>query len=135
MPAFLGNLSTTEILVVGIVAVLIFGRRLPEVASQTFGQLRRLRQGMDQFRRETGIDREMRSIEHTIGDLQRDVTIEPRPAASSPPPIHRADPVFPTRPRPLPAPQAPPAAASDVPPPAPDPATGVPAPQEPEPGS
>ena len=144
MPAFLGNLSTTEILVVGIVAVLIFGKRLPEVASQTFGQLRRLRQGMDQFRRETGIDREMRSIEHTLGDLQRDVTIEHRPAASSspsiprapaipPPPIRPPDPVLPTPLRPLPAPQPPEVTASETPPPAPE--APAPHPQEPEPGS
>jgi Sec-independent protein translocase protein TatA len=139
VPAFLGNLSTTEILVVGIVAVLIFGKRLPEVASQTFGQLRRLRQGMDQFRRETGIDREMRAIEHTMGDLQREATIDPRPAPSAPAPVHRAaDPVLPTPLRPLPAPvpppdaagETPPATAGEAPPSAPGPAT----PQESEPG-
>jgi Sec-independent protein translocase protein TatA len=89
--ALIGNLSATEILVVGIVAVLIFGKRLPEVASQTYSQIRKLREGMDQFRRDTGIDRELSSIQTTLTDVHRDVqkgmTIDARSTPSTGAPI------------------------------------------------
>jgi len=135
VPAFIGNLSATEILVIGIVAVLIFGKRLPEVASQTYGQIRRLRQGLDQFRRETGIDREFHSIERTLHDVQHEITTEPKSIPSVPPIRYgAADAVALPAPtlQPLPPPVPPPSdPARDALPPA-DPVHPA---QDPAPGS
>jgi len=64
--SLIGNLSPLEIVVVGVLAILIFGKRLPEVASRALYQLRRLRRSMEDMRRETGIDREIRSIERSV---------------------------------------------------------------------
>ncbi len=109
MPAFLWNLSPLEFVLIGVVAVLVFGKRLPSVASQTYDQIRRFRSGLDQFRRETGIDHEMRAIERTMHDIEREVAAETPPIASRakslPPP--------PPPPRPEKAPE------TDPPPPEP----------------
>lgn len=92
MPAFLWNLSPLEFVLIGVVAVLVFGKRLPGVASQTYDQIRRFRSGLDQFRRESGIDHGMRAIERTMRDVEREVTLETPPSAP------RAKPLPPTPP-------------------------------------
>lgn len=66
MLAFIGNLSPLEIVVVAVLAILIFGKRLPEVAGRAMYQLRRMRQSMEDLRRETGIDSEFRSIQRNV---------------------------------------------------------------------
>jgi len=74
--AFFGNLAPSEVLVLAVIAVLVFGRRLPEVAGQGYKQLRRWRQSLDQLRRETGIDREIRNIEHEVRDASRKAQVD-----------------------------------------------------------
>jgi len=64
--AFIGNLSPLEIVVIGVVAILVFGKRLPEVAGRVLYHLRRLRQSMYDLRRETGIDQEIRNVERSM---------------------------------------------------------------------
>lgn len=66
MLAFIGNLSPLEIVVIGVVAILVFGNRLPEVAGRVLYHIRRLRQSMYDLRRETGIDQEIRNVERTM---------------------------------------------------------------------
>ena len=97
MLAFLGNLGPSEIIVIVVVAVLIFGNRLPEAASKAYTQFRKLRQSMDEMRRETGIDREIRNIERSVREATYEARIEPpvgpraprmppgAPAAGAPP--------------------------------------------------
>ena len=69
MIAFL-NLGPGEVLLVAVVAVLVFGRRLPEVAGQAAGVVQRMRRSLAELRRETGIDQEIlaarRSIEQSL---------------------------------------------------------------------
>jgi Sec-independent protein translocase protein TatA len=69
MIAFL-NLGPGEVLLVAVVAVLVFGRRLPEVAGQAAGMVQRMRRSLAELRRETGIDQEIlaarRSIEQSM---------------------------------------------------------------------
>lgn len=65
MLAFL-SFSTGELIAIGIVAILVFGRNLPEVAGQVAGTVQKLRRSLSDLRRETGIDRE-------IFDAQRSV--------------------------------------------------------------
>ena len=64
---------------IAVVAVVVFGRRLPEVAGKAFVQLRRLRQSMNDLRRETGIDRELRAIQRSVSETVREATIEDKP--------------------------------------------------------
>ncbi len=62
------NLGLPEMAMIAGIAVIVFGRRLPEVAAQAYRQIVRLRQSLETLRRETGIDREMRNIEHEVRD-------------------------------------------------------------------
>ncbi len=66
MLVFIGNLAPLEIVVIVVIAILVFGRRLPEVAGRFLYQLRRLRQSMYDLRRETGIDQELRNVERSM---------------------------------------------------------------------
>lgn len=65
LPAFL-NLGPSEFVIIAVVAVLIFGRRLPEVAGQAAGMVQRMRRSLDDLRRETGIDREIQKARRSI---------------------------------------------------------------------
>ena len=59
MLAFL-NLGVTEMVVILVVAVVVFGRNLPQVAVQAAAQVAKLRRSLTDLRRETGIDDELR---------------------------------------------------------------------------
>ena len=75
------NLSTGELVIIAVVAVLVFGRRLPEVAGQAAGMVQRMRRSLEDLRRDTGIDREIQNARRTMdeavprdlrrGDLRR----------------------------------------------------------------
>ena len=75
MPALIGNLAPWELLVIAVVAVIVFGKSLPQVAAKGYMQLRRLRRSMEELRRESGIDREMRSIEREMRDAEREASL------------------------------------------------------------
>ena len=99
MLAFIGNLSVLETLVVAILAVLVFGRRLPEVAVRVVRWFQGIRRSLDDLRRETGIDKELRDVERSFRDVAREAKVED--------PLH------------LPPPSPPPRARSAEEPPAP----------------
>ena len=71
MLGFIYNLSFGEFIVIGVLAVLIFGGRLPEVAARTFHYFRRFRRSLEDLRRETGIDREIQKIEFELREADR----------------------------------------------------------------
>ena len=93
MLAFFTNLSPGEIIVVMIAAVLIFGRRLPEVAAKGAVQLQKLRRGVTDFKRESGFDEEIRRarrlVDNPLKEAARELTKEP---ASWQPPSPRVAP-------------------------------------------
>ena len=66
MLAFITNLSLGEVMTILVAAVLIFGRRLPEVAARGAVHMQRLRRGMQEFRRESGFDEEIRKARRMI---------------------------------------------------------------------
>lgn len=70
--------SGSEIVVAGLVGLLLFGGRLPEVAKDFGRVLFRLRRSMDDLRRESGIDETLRELERESRDLNRDVYIPPK---------------------------------------------------------
>lgn len=65
--AFL-NLGPSEIVVIAVVAILVWGRRLPEVAGQAAGVMQRMRRSLDDLRRETGIDREIQNARRAVNE-------------------------------------------------------------------
>jgi Sec-independent protein translocase protein TatA len=81
--AFL-NLGVAEIAVILVLAVMIFGKRLPQVAGETFRHVNRLRRHLDDLRRESGIDREIFDVKRTFRDAARDAEAEPTAARPYP---------------------------------------------------
>jgi len=83
MLGFIGNLNPIEILVILVVAVLIFGKDLPQAASKAYLQVRKLRNAVDDLRRETGIDRELRNIERNVREAEWEARrTDPQPTAA-----------------------------------------------------
>jgi Sec-independent protein translocase protein TatA len=119
MLAFLGNLGPTEIVLIVVIAVLIFGKNLPQAASKAYLQVRKLRDAVDDLRRETGIDRELRNIERSV----REAEWELRREATGPQAVTRQ---ALAAPHPAPAPESAPLAAIPPPAPADAPAAGKP---------
>ena len=68
--ALFGNIGMTEMLLILVVAVLIFGKDLPQAASKAYLQVRKLRGAVDDLRRDTGIEREIRNIERTVREAE-----------------------------------------------------------------
>ena len=64
--AFITNLGPSEFVLILVLAVLIFGRRLPEVAAKGAVHLQRFRRGMQEFRRESGFDDEIRRARRLV---------------------------------------------------------------------
>lgn len=85
MLALIGNLSVGEIIVIAVLSILIFGGRLPEVAARAVHYFRQFRRGLDDLKRETGIDRELRNIEYEIRDAER-AARKANPFSPQPPP-------------------------------------------------
>jgi Sec-independent protein translocase protein TatA len=113
------NLSPVEVAIIAIAAIVVFGRRLPQVAGQAAGAVQRLRRSLDDLRRETGIDREIlearRAVESAVPREVRSLdvrrlareaeaeikaaatpAVEPAPSAVQPP----SSPAAPERPGP-----------------------------------
>lgn len=63
------NLAPSEIVIGLVIAILVFGRRLPEVAGQAAGQFQKLRRALADLKRETGIDEELRAARRSIEDV------------------------------------------------------------------
>jgi len=83
--ALFGNFDFTEILVIGVGALLVFGRRLPDVAMKAAAQVIRMRRAVSKMWREAGIEEELRRV-------RREIEIEPprepaRPKAPQPKPV------------------------------------------------
>ena len=68
--ALFGNIGMMEMVLILVVAVLIFGKDLPQAASKAYMQARKLRSAVDDLRRESGIDQELRNIERTVREAE-----------------------------------------------------------------
>ena len=74
MLAIFGDFAFTELLLVAAVALMVFGKRLPEVAVRAAAHLTRLRRSLTEMWREAGIEEELRKVrrdvERTMPDLR-----------------------------------------------------------------
>lgn len=66
MIALIGNLHALELFAIATGAVLVFGKRLPEVAVRGAGQLVRLRRSVMRMWREAGLEEELRRVRREI---------------------------------------------------------------------
>lgn len=74
--ALLDTLGGLELLIVCIAGLLVFGRRLPEVASQAGKQLVKVRRSIDAAWRETGMEKELRDVKRDLdAAIPRDLSI------------------------------------------------------------
>ncbi len=71
MIAIIGNIELTELLIILMVAVMIFGRNLPRVAAQVVSNVAKARRALQKVWRESGIGDEIR-------DVQREIDISAR---------------------------------------------------------
>ncbi|MFT4710082.1 MAG: Sec-independent protein translocase protein TatA [Planctomycetota bacterium] len=87
MLAIISNLSPGEVIVVLIASILIFGRRLPEVAAKGAVQLQKLRRGVNDFKRESGFDEEIRKAKRLVDNPIREAAkeLKKEPASWRPP--------------------------------------------------
>jgi Sec-independent protein translocase protein TatA len=76
MLAFLDNIGGTEILIVMVVGLLVFGKRLPEVAGDAAKQLVKLRRSLDEAWRDTGMQQEIQNVKRDLETaIPRDLSI------------------------------------------------------------
>lgn len=64
--ALFDNLGGAELVMVLVAALLVFGRRLPEVASQAAQQIGKFKRGLDDAWRQSGVEKEIRDIKNVI---------------------------------------------------------------------
>jgi Sec-independent protein translocase protein TatA len=74
--ALIDNLGGVELLIVFVAALLVFGKRLPEVAGQAGKHIVKLRRSFDSAWKDTGIDREIRQVQRDLDQaIPRDLSI------------------------------------------------------------
>ncbi len=64
--ALFDNIGTFEMIIVAVAALLVFGKRLPEVASQAGATLTKFRRGLDGAIQDSGVEQEIRKIKSAI---------------------------------------------------------------------
>ncbi len=65
------GLSFAELVVIFVVAILVFGQRLPQVAGETAATFQRVKRSLSDLRRETGIDQEIHKAKREFEEAQR----------------------------------------------------------------
>lgn len=89
--AIFSSLAISEIALIVIVALMVFGGRLPEVAMRAAAQLVRARKVVQRMWREAGLEQELRKVQWEIErNMPRDTDYSVRPARRSEPPAVRA---------------------------------------------
>ena len=84
MFAFIDNLGGTELLIVFVAALLVFGKRLPQVAGDAARQMAKLRRSLDAAWRDTGMDREIQQVRRDIdAAIPRDLSLGDMARAAS----------------------------------------------------
>lgn len=71
MLAILGNVNLLEFIVILAVALMIFGKRLPEIAMRTVAQLTRARRALSELWRQAGLEEELRRVQRELDAEKR----------------------------------------------------------------
>ena len=66
MLGLIGNLDFSEVVIVVVAAILIFGKRLPRIAGQACFYLARARRSIETLWHETGVAREIQSVQREL---------------------------------------------------------------------
>lgn len=83
--AIFGSLAISEVVLIGAVALMIFGGRLPEVVMRGAAQLMRARKVVTRMWREAGLEQELRRVQWEIErNMPRDADFDLRPSAARP---------------------------------------------------
>ncbi len=69
----LGLPGTTEWVIILVLGLLLFGRRLPDVGRSLGKTIRELRGGMDKFRQELNSDKDFREAQEALRDVKKAV--------------------------------------------------------------
>jgi Sec-independent protein translocase protein TatA len=76
MLALIDNIGGVELLIVCVAGLLVFGKRLPEVAGQAGRQLVKVRRSLDAAWRDTGMEKELRDVKRDLDTaIPRDLSI------------------------------------------------------------
>jgi Sec-independent protein translocase protein TatA len=82
--AFIDNLGGTELLIVLVAALLVFGKRLPQVAGDAARQMAKLRRSLDEAWRDTGMEKEIQQVRRDLETaIPRDLSIADMARAAS----------------------------------------------------
>jgi Sec-independent protein translocase protein TatA len=82
--AFFDNLGGTELLIVLVVALLVFGKRLPQVAGDAARQMAKIRRSLDEAWRDTGMEKEIQQVRRDLETaIPRDLSIADMARAAS----------------------------------------------------
>jgi sec-independent protein translocase protein TatA len=68
------SLGPSEMIVILVVGLLVFGRRLPEVGRQFGRTFLEFRKGLNSFRNQIDLDEDVRETRSTMRELQREIT-------------------------------------------------------------
>jgi len=79
-----------EWVLIGVVAVLVFGRKLPEVIAEVLSVVRQVRRHIDDLRRSTGFDQDLREAQRALDDARSTVRREARVLTAPAPRIQSA---------------------------------------------
>ncbi len=96
------GLSPLELLVIGGIAVLLFGSRLPEVARSLGKSMNEFKKGVTDLKNEVNLDDKPRPTTRRFSDADdRDITTAPKfePPASEPTPEAQQEPDSPEEPK------------------------------------
>lgn len=67
--AFIQSIGPLEMVIVVFAAILVYGRRLPEVAGEAAGWVQRARRSLNDLKHETGLDEELRNARQTMDQV------------------------------------------------------------------
>jgi Sec-independent protein translocase protein TatA len=82
--AFIDNLGGTELLIVFVAALLVFGKRLPQVAGDAARQMAKIRRSLDEAWRDTGMEKEIAQVRRDLdAAIPRDLSIGDMARAAS----------------------------------------------------
>jgi Sec-independent protein translocase protein TatA len=71
--AILGNVNLFEFIVILAVALMIFGKRLPEIAMRAVAQLARARRALSELWRQAGLEEELRRVQRELDAEKRKI--------------------------------------------------------------